>query len=158
MSQAQSPAICSCCGLEHDPSSLVELERHHEIRVCRDCIGRLARRSGMLDVTPTLPVRTMPEAIAFYETAGFEVEAYDEGFAFVRYGGASVFDLARKEGIDPANNGAGCYIVTDDVDQWHARLSARRLPVTPISDMPWGMREFTLTDPSGNRLRMGRSI
>jgi catechol 2,3-dioxygenase-like lactoylglutathione lyase family enzyme len=98
----------------------------------------------------------MPEAIRFYETAGFDVESYDSGFAFVRYAGASAFDLDLKENVDPTNNGAGCF-TTDDADQWHARLSAAGLPVTAIADMPWGMREFTLTDPSGNRLRIARS-
>jgi hypothetical protein len=27
-----------------------------------------------------------------------------------------------------------------------------------FEDMPWGMHEFTLTDPSGNRIRTGRAI
>jgi len=26
------------------------------------------------------------------------------------------------------------------------------------SHQPWGMREFSLTDPSGNRVRIGRTI
>ena len=30
--------------------------------------------------------------------------------------------------------------------------------MTAIEDMPWGMHEFTLTDPSGNHIRIGRSI
>lgn len=136
---------------------MATLEGRDDISLCRDCIGWLARRSGMLDVTPTLPVRSMPEAIQFYETAGFDVESYDGGFAFVRYAGSSVFDLTLKGGLDPANNGAGCFIITDDADEWHARLSAVGLPVTAIADMPWGMHEFSLTDSSGNRLRIGRS-
>ncbi len=150
---------CSCCGLERDPATLAGLQNNEEIRVCRDCLGWLARRSGMLDVTTTLPVRAMPEAIGFYETAGFDVESYDGGFAFVHYAGASVFDLDLdlRENVDPTTNGAGCFITTDDADQWHARLAAAGLPVTAIADMPWGMREFALTDPSGNRLRIGRS-
>jgi hypothetical protein len=36
-------------------------------------------------------------------------------------------------------------------------LVAAGLQVTPIDDMPWGMREFTLTDPSGNNIRIGTS-
>jgi hypothetical protein len=30
--------------------------------------------------------------------------------------------------------------------------------VTAIADQPWGMREFTLTDPSGNAVRIGRPV
>ena len=29
------------------------------------------------------------------------------------------------------------------------------LSVTPMDDMPWNMHEFTLTDPSGNHVRIG---
>ena len=112
----------------------------------------------MLDVTPTLPVRGIPEAVRFYTAAGFDVHPYGDGYAFVHYDDASAFDLDLREATDAATNGAGCYIVVDDPDGWHARLSAAGLPVTPLADMPWGMREFTLTDPSGNRLRIGRSI
>lgn len=37
-------------------------------------------------------------------------------------------------------------------------MTAAALPVTPIANQPWGMREFTLTDPSGNNIRIGGSI
>ena len=55
----------------------------------------------------------------------------------------------------PEANHAGCYLITSDVDEWHRRLLAADLKVTPIEDMPWGMHEFTLTDPSGNKIRIG---
>ena len=66
----------------------------------------------------------------------------------MHYHDQSVFDLDRIEGLDAATNHAGCYIVTDEVDDWHARLVAAGVAVTPIADMPWGMHEFTLTDPA----------
>lgn len=31
------------------------------------------------------------------------------------------------------------------------------LPVGPIEDQDYGMRDFTLTDPSGNRIRIGHT-
>ena len=115
------------------------------------------RRIGGVEVTPTLPVRDIDEATRFCEAAGFEVEQYNDDFAFVRLNDQSVFDLDRIEGLDPPTNHAGCYVITDDVDDWHARFVAAGLVVTPIEDMPWGMHEFTLTDPSGNNIRVGRS-
>jgi hypothetical protein len=45
-----------------------------------------------------------------------------------------------------------------DPDDWHARMTAADLPVTPIADQPRGMREFALTDPSGNHVRIGRGL
>jgi predicted enzyme related to lactoylglutathione lyase len=134
------------------------LQCHSEIKVCRVCIGWLMRNAGGIDVTPTLPVSDMSAAVSFYEAAGFDVERYDDGFAFVRYDDQSVADLDLAEGMDPSTNRAGCYVITDDVDSWHARSSAAGLDVTSIEDMPWGMHEFTLTDPSGNHVRVGRSV
>jgi Glyoxalase/Bleomycin resistance protein/Dioxygenase superfamily len=132
------------------------LQCRDDIKVCRVCIGWLMRRAGGVDVTPMLPVADMNVACEFYETAGFDVRRYDDGFAFVSLDDQSVFDLDLIETTNPASNGAGCYIITDDVDAWRDRLVAASLPVTPVEDMPWNMHEFTLTDPSGNRVRIGR--
>jgi uncharacterized glyoxalase superfamily protein PhnB len=104
----------------------------------------------------------MQRAIEFYKAAGFGVRIYNGGqsaepdFAFVNFEGQSMFDLDLVPHMDPATNGAGCYIIPNDVNEWHARMAAAGLPVTPVQEEPWGMREFTLTDPSGNRLRIGR--
>jgi hypothetical protein len=148
---------CYCCGEDRDPSMVAALQCHDDIKVCRICVGWLMQRTGGVDVTPTFPVADMAEATRFCEAAGFDVERYDDGFAFVHLGDQSVFDLDRIDGLDPATNHAGCYIITGDVDGWHARMVAAGLSVTPIEDMPWGMHEFTLTDPSGNHIRVGRS-
>ena len=136
---------------------LAPLLCHDEIKVCRVCVGWLMRRTGGVDVTPTLPVRDISEATRFCEAAGFDVEHYGDDFAFVHRDDQSVFDLDRVDGLDPATNHAGCYIITDDVDDWHERLTAAELQVSAVEDMPWGMHEFTLTDPSGNTIRIGRS-
>ena len=149
---------CSCCGEDRDPSIVAALRCHDEVKVCRICIGWLMRRAGGIDVTPTLPVADMDEAIRFYESAGFDVERYDGGFAFVHFDDQSVFDLDLVEGSDPSTNHAGCYVITPAVDEWHARFVAAGLPVTAVEDMPWGMHEFTLTDPSGNHVRVGATV
>ena len=153
-------AECSCCGCDRYTVALVERD---DVRLCRDCVEWLAGKLGVVS-TPTLPVLDLREAIDFYERAGFGVRVYEEdeddpgdGFAFVNYAGQSVFDLDVVD-IDPARNGAGCYLIVRDPDGWQARMAADGLPVTGLEDQPWGMREFTLTDPSGNNIRIGRSI
>lgn len=130
---------------------------HDEVKVCRDCIGWLNQRAGGIDVTPTLPVANMDDAVRFCEAAGFDVERYDGGFAFVHHNDQSVFDLDLIADMTPETNHAGCYIITTDADAWHSRLVAAGLPVTPIEDKPWGMHEFTLTGPSGSNIRIGRN-
>ena len=129
---------------------------HDDIRICRICAGWLIRRTGGVDVTPTLPVANIDRAIRYYSNAGFDVDKYDDGFAFVRLDDQSVFDLDRIDGLDPPSNHAGCYIITDAAETWHERFSAAGMTVTPVVDQPWGMREFSLTDLDGNNIRIGR--
>ncbi len=149
---------CSCCGEEREA---VALQSRDDVRVCRFCVDWLAAKVGVTS-TPTLPVTDMGEAVAFYEGAGFGVRRYMEeggepgGFAFVEFDGQSVFDLDAID-IDPSRNGAGCYLVVHGVDDWYGRMAAAGLPVSPLADQPWAMREFTLSDPSGNRVRIGES-
>ena len=149
---------CSCCGEQRDESMVTSLRCHDEIKVCRACVGWLHGRVGAIDVTPTLPVVDMDEASRFCEAAGFDVERYDAGFAFVHLDEQSVFDLhvvpddGRRRPITPA--------ATSSPATSTAGMSASRPPglrVTAVEDMPWGMHEFTLSDPSGNTIRIGRT-
>jgi hypothetical protein len=150
---------CSCCGEERDPTTLASLRCDADVRVCRACTGWLRGQVGVLDVTPTLPVVDMGEAVAFYEAAGFDVHVYEGGgYAFVRHDDESVFDLGLESDMDPATNKAGCYVIVPQPDEWHSVFANLEYPVTDPRDQEYGMREFTLTDPSGNQLRFGHSI
>ena len=150
--------VCSCCGEDRDAAVVTSLLCHDGITVCRTCVGWLNARVGVIDVTPTLPVVDMADAVRFCEAAGLDVQRYDDGFAFVHLNDQSVFDLDLVSNMDPVANHAGCYVITSDVDEWHARLVAAGLNVTPVENRPWGMHEFTLTDPSGNNIRIGRNM
>lgn len=135
---------------------MAALQCHEDVVVCRTCIGWLRSKAGGLIATPTLPVVDMDEAAAFYAAAGFDVRRYDDGFPFISHDDESVFDLDLIDQLDRAANHAGCYVIAPDVEAWHARFSALGANVSAVEDMPWGMREFRLTDPSGNNVRFGR--
>ncbi len=103
------------------------------------------------------PVVDMDEAIGFYRTLGFEVEAYDGGYAWVRHRGEEVLHLALVAGLDPTSNHAAGYFHVQDPDAWH-RTFASVVETGELADRPWGMREFELRDPSGNLLRVGANL
>ena len=150
---------CSCCGEERTTDNLTALQCHPEVAICRGCIGWLREQSGVIDSTPVLPVRALDEAVAFYTAAGFEVRVHDRGgYAFVSYDDESTFDIGHEEGLENESNHAGCYLIVPDVDEWHARLASLDCSITPERDEDYGMREFALTDPSGNRVRFGRAV
>lgn len=148
---------CACCG---EDRPVAALGCRDDVHICRDCAGCIAGRLGVT-TTPILPITDLAEATAFYERAGFDVHAYIDptgqpgDFAFVHLNDQSVFNLDVTD-VDPAHNRAGCYLVVTDVDDWHRRLSAARLPITGLDDQPWGMREFALTDSNGNAIRFGQ--
>jgi catechol 2,3-dioxygenase-like lactoylglutathione lyase family enzyme len=149
------------CGREDRPTAA--LSSRDDIWLCRECLEGLAPQVGIVS-TPTLPVSELRTAVAFYERAGFGVRVYGddldtpgEGFAFVDDDDQSVFDLDVVD-VDPARNGAGCYLIVDDADAWHARLIAAGIEVSPLQDEPWGMREFTMRDPWRDNVRIGRGI
>lgn len=147
---------CSCCGEERE--RLAALHCRDDVQVCQVCVGWLRSQLGGVESTPILPVGDFDAAVAFYEAAGFDVRLYEGGgFAFVSLHDEDVFNLGLAENFDPLANRAGCYLTVADVQEWHTRLTAADATVTAIEAMPWGMREFTLTDPDGNHLRFGVS-
>lgn len=101
------------------------------------------------------PVIDMDDALAFYRQAGFEIEQYDIGYAWIRHQGDEVLHLRQEPELDPANNPTVGYFHIKDADRWHQALSHAQLNPTGITDQPWGMREFTISDPSGNIIRFG---
>lgn len=71
---------------------------------------------------------------------------------------------------DPTQSYSTCYIVTTDVDALYdafrsglraalGKVPSRGLPrIGPLKDMSYGVRQFLLTDPGGNTLRIGQPI
>jgi catechol 2,3-dioxygenase-like lactoylglutathione lyase family enzyme len=121
---------------------------------------------------PILPCRSIEENLAFYRALGFAVtfqQRRPNPYAVVERGGVTLHFFSMK-GYDPAQSYSTCYISTTDVDAlYHAfssglraalgRLPTRGLPrIGPLRDMSYGVRQFLLTDPGGNTLRIGQPI
>jgi catechol 2,3-dioxygenase-like lactoylglutathione lyase family enzyme len=102
-----------------------------------------------------LPVTEMEPCISFYRSIGFEVVSYDEGYAWVSHLGHELLHLRHVPDLAVGMNEAACYLHVSDADAFHSALPDG-LDAGPIADQPWGMREFALTDPSGNTIRIGQ--
>ncbi|MFI1496545.1 bleomycin resistance protein [Streptomyces platensis] len=119
---------------------------------------------------PMLPCRTLQPVLDFYTVLGFEVTFQQKSpnpYAVVERGGIQLHFFGMKR-YDPAQSYSTCYIRTDDVDGLHedfrtglkaayGRIPTRGLPrIGPLKDTSHGVRQFLVTDPGGNCLRIGQ--
>jgi hypothetical protein len=150
-------STCFCCGHEYPEDQLDRLRSRSDIAVCGGCLVWLLARTGqdLVRAVPVLSAEDQADSVAFWTAAGFEVDLYDAGFAIAERDGVELH-LVRPDGAD--RDRAGAYLHVRDVDGVHAAWTAAGLSVSDLRDEPWGMREFHVTDPGGNRVRVGRGI
>ncbi|MFF3646670.1 bleomycin resistance protein [Streptomyces sp. NPDC002564] len=121
---------------------------------------------------PLLPCRTIQPVVDFYTALGFATTFLQKSpypYAVVERGPVELQFFGMKE-YEPEQSYSGCYVVTDDVDTLHGafraglkeaygRIPVRGLPrIGPLKDMSYGMRQFLMTDPGGNSIRVGQRI
>lgn len=109
-------------------------------------------------VHPIFRVRDVARAVEFYrEKLGFRVAFVDGDpptFAGVNLGHVQLF----LEKGDPGPDGAAAYFVVDDADALNARHREAGARPEMLTDQPWGLRDYGLRDPDGNRLSFGHPI
>ncbi|MGH9279260.1 MAG: bleomycin resistance protein [Acidimicrobiales bacterium] len=149
-------AACFCCGQFVPVEQLARMLSHPEVAICAGCADWLATWSkSLVRAVPVLHTDDLGASIRFWEAAGFAVHRFDEDFAAGEREGLEVHLVQRRpEGRDRG----GAYVHARDVDAVHAAWTQAGLPVSELRDEPWGMREFYVVDPGGNRVRVGRNI
>ncbi|QEU95452.1 VOC family protein [Streptomyces kanamyceticus] len=121
---------------------------------------------------PLLPCQEIQPVVDFYTALGFETTYLQKSpYAYAAFErGAIELQFFAMKGYDPKESYSGCYVLTDDVAALHAafraglkaaygRIPARGLPrIGPLKDMSYGMRQFLMSDPGGNSIRVGQAI
>lgn len=104
------------------------------------------------ELVPVFRTSDARSAVTWYARLGFEQigeHQFEPGFplyVFLRRGGVHLH-LSEHAGDAPYHSLAYYYV--DEVD-----AIATEFGVEP-EVQPWGMREISLTDPDGNRIRLG---
>ena len=111
-------------------------------------------------VIPTLPARDIEQTVAYYEALGFDLVA--------KYPGEQTYAIVRRDDaelhfyefpVDPKENLAGCYLRIGDADALHAEWMAAGIEILqPLTETDYGLREFAISDPNGNLLKVGSPI
>jgi catechol 2,3-dioxygenase-like lactoylglutathione lyase family enzyme len=107
-------------------------------------------------VTPRLPVTDVENALAFYvDRLGFKL-----GWKWgdpITHGNVcrdhiSLDLISMPEG---QRGTAMAYIQVSGVDEYFSELKGKNLVLNEPGDRPYGMRDFEVVDPDGNRLAFG---
>lgn len=113
----------------------------------------------MTRVVPMLPVASMPASVEFYTRLGFTVDQRNDDW---RWASLSFDDcrLMLDESIN-VHHGAPrsgvLYLYPDDIAAYHASLVEKGIVVPALDETFYGMREFRIEDPDGNRLWVGQA-
>lgn len=110
-------------------------------------------------LVPMQPVAHLAVSVQFYEKLGFVVEIRNDewGWAMLRCGECQLMldqSINLHAGIPRS---AVLYLYPVDLADFHRRARGKGLAVTELEATFYGMTEFRIEDPDGNRLWIGQA-
>jgi catechol 2,3-dioxygenase-like lactoylglutathione lyase family enzyme len=114
----------------------------------------------MTRLTPMLPVRSMPASVAFYrDKLGFEVEKRNDdwGWAMLKFDDCRLMVDQSIHAHPPVTRDSVLYLYPDDIAAYHARVRKSGLTIPDLDVTFYGITEFRIDDPDGNRLWIGQA-
>ena len=114
------------------------------------------------EIKAFVPAQDYVKSKAFYRDMGFEMASDMGDVAYFHLGECS-FLLQNFYQPALADNFM-MHLLVDDARAWHLHLDKTDLAarydvqLSELVEQPWGMLDFTLTDPSGVLWRIGQNI
>ncbi len=113
--------------------------------------------------TAVFAVKDVTEAARFYvDVLGFSQRwlwGNPPTFGCVGFGRAEIFLCQQPELAERVEGHMHCFFTDGDIDALHEQhRAAGATIVSPIENKPWGIREYTVRDPSGYHLRFGGAV
>jgi uncharacterized glyoxalase superfamily protein PhnB len=114
-----------------------------------------------VEIKAFVPARDFVLSKRFYEDLGFTIKWSDDDIAYLHCGDCS-FLLQNFYNPEHAGNFMMHLLVTD-VEAWWRRVEKTQLTAKysvraePPGNRPWGMRDFTITDPTGVLWRIAQN-
>jgi uncharacterized glyoxalase superfamily protein PhnB len=107
-----------------------------------------------------LPVKSMPASVDFYcRMLGFVIETRNDGWgwAMLRFDECRLMvDQSINAHPDQPRNSI-VYLYPDDVVEYHRQVRKNGLAVPELAVTFYGLTEFRISDPDGNRLWIGQN-
>ena len=108
---------------------------------------------------PMLPVRSMPASLEFYQKLGFSIEQRnsDWRWAMLSFGECRLM-VDESINVHPAApRHSVIYLYPDDISEYHKQVRENGLTIPDLEVSFYGMNEFRIADPDGNRLWIGQN-
>lgn len=115
-----------------------------------------------VELKPFLPSKDFETSKDFYQDWGFTLASDEEGIAYFYIDNTS-FLLQNFYNEELANN-LMIHLLVEDVQSWFdstisSKISEKySIKVSDLETRPWGMRDFTVHDPSGVLWRVGQNL
>lgn len=113
---------------------------------------------SLSSLVPMQPVSDLTAALAFYQALGFTIEQHREdwGWAMLRCGECKLM-LDRSIHLHARiPKTAVLYLYPDNIVDFHSHARDNGLDVPDLERTFYGMTEFRIEDPDGNRLWIGQ--
>ncbi len=116
----------------------------------------------VVEIKAFVPAKDFGLSKQFYTDIGCELKWSDESMAYFVAGNSSFF-LQNSYVEDHANNFM-MHLLVEDADSWWQRVADSNVAskygvrVSKPADREWGMRDFTMHDPTGVLWRVGHNL
>lgn len=107
---------------------------------------------------PMLPVKSTLVSVEFYQKLGFSVEnRHDEwGWAMLRFDKCRLM-VDQSINLQPAAPRTSVfYLYPENIVEYHRQVRANGVTIPDLEVTFYGMNEFRINDPDGNRLWIGQ--
>ena len=134
--------------------------RHHgEFTTCsQGVVTNWGCSMRMNRLIPMLPVKSMPASIEFYRKLGFSVERRNDdwGWAMLCFDECRVMLDQSINRHPEAPRQSVLYLYPEDIVEYHDQVRKNGLVVPDLDVTFYGLTEFRMQDPDGNRLWIGQ--
>jgi uncharacterized glyoxalase superfamily protein PhnB len=112
----------------------------------------------MSRLIPMLPVKSMPASIAFYQKLGFSVEQRNDhwGWALLCLDECRVMVDQSINRHPEAPRQSVIYLYPEKIVDYHRQVQAAGIVAPDLEVTFYGLTEFRIDDPDGNRLWIGQ--
>src|SRR5882724_3414345 len=109
-------------------------------------------------LTPMLPVSSMPASVEFYEKLGFSIEQRNDEWRWAMLcSGDCRLMVDESINLHPGiPRTSVLYLYPDDISGFHQQVRKNGLVVPNLEVTSYGITDFRIEDPDGNRLWIGQ--